>query len=283
MARRFPTGAANSGQGRASGVRVDRRALDRQVDELCENFDAYLIEFNGAPPFTDTQVSYHIATLDLRSKLGSVAKSVDSDEFLHALYSTLDAWGMNSARGGNGRGSRLQEYDRFAASVRAHKGGIAALERVGAAQIDADVARRLWRIIQGMRLSQTQSQTVTGAKALHHLLPRLLPPIDRGYTQPFFRYSNPQFQYNQETAFGLMLEYFARIAQQVDLGRYVGTARWATSESKLIDNAIIGFCRLHLGLMRRYKGRDRIYKNGVAVEAQAHIDGCGSCKAVVGA
>lgn len=275
MARRFPTGTANSGQ--TGKVRVDRRALDRQVDELCKNFDAYLIEFNGAPPFTDTQVSYHIATLDLRRKLGSAAKSVDSDEFLHALYSTLEAWGMNS------NGARLQEYGQFAASVRAYKGGIAALEGVGAAQIDADVTRRLWRIIQGMQLSQTQSQTVTGAKALHHLLPRLLPPIDRGYTQPFFRYSNPQFQYNQETAFGLMLEYFARIAQRVDLDRYVGTARWATSESKLIDNAIIGFCRLHLGLMRRYKGRDRIYKNGVAVEAQAHIDGCGSCKAVVGA
>ena len=276
MARRFPTGA-NSGRGQASGVRVDRRALDRQVDELCKNFDAYLIEFNGAPPFTDTQVSYHIATLDLRRKLGGAANSVDSDEFLHALYSTLEAWGMNS------NGARLQEYDTFAASVRAYKGGIAALERVGLAQIDGDVTRRLWRIIQGMQLSQTQSQTVTGAKALHHLLPGLLPPIDRGYTQPFFRYSNPQFQYNQETAFGLMLEYFGRIAHRVDLGRYVGTARWATSESKLIDNAIIGFCRLHLGLMRRYKGRDRIYKNGVAVEAQAHIDGCGSCKAVVGA
>lgn len=274
MARRFPTGA---NAGRASGVQVDRQALDRQVDELCRNFDAYLIEFNGAPPFTDTQVSYHIATLDLRNKLGGAAKSIDSDEYLHALYSTLEAWGMNS------NGAKMQEYDRFAASVREYKGGIVALERVDAAQIDADVTGKLWRIIQGMQLSQTQSQTVTGAKALHHLLPRLLPPIDRGYTQPFFRYDNMQFQNNQEEAFGLMLSYFARIAQRVDLGRHVGTARWATSESKLIDNAIIGFCRLHLGLMHKYKGRDRIRKNGVVVMAQAHIDGCGSCKAVVGA
>ena len=245
MARRFPGAGANGG-------RVDKRALDRQVDELCKNFDAYLIEFNGAPPFTDTQVSYHIATLDLRSKLGSVAKSVDSDEFLHALYSTLEAWGMNSARG-NSNGPRMQEYDTFAASVRAYKGGIAALERVGLAQIDADVTGRLWRIIQGMQLSQTQSQTVTGAKALHHLLPRLLPPIDREYTQPFFRYHNPQFQYNPERCFTLMLSYFARIAQRVDLGAYVGTARWATSESKLIDNAIVGYCQLHPELHRRYK------------------------------
>lgn len=280
MARRFPTGA---NAGRASGVRVDRRALDRQVDELCENFDAYLTEFNGAPPFTDTQVSYHIATLDLRDKLGGAANSIDSDAYLHAMYSTLEAWGMNTARGPNGRGSRMQEYDTFAASVRAHKGDIVALERVGLAQIDEDVAGKLWGLIEGMRLSQTKSQMVTGAKALHHLLPRLLPPIDREYTQAFFRYHNPQFQYNPERCFTLMLPYFARIAQRVDLGRHVGTARWATSESKLIDNAIIGFCRLHLGLMQKYRGRHRIRKNGVVVMAQAHIDGCGSCKAVVGA
>ena len=249
MARRFRTGA-NSGQDK--GVGVDRRALDRQVDDLCENFDAYLIEFNGAPPFTDVQVSYHIVTLDLRDRLGGAAKSVDSDAYLHSLYSTLEAWGMNWGDD-DGNGPKMQEYDKFAESVRKYKGGIAAQERVGLAQIDAEVTQKLWRIIQGMQLSQTQSQTVTGAKALHHLLPQLLPPIDRGYTRPFFRYYSPQFQYNQEGAFMRMLSYFAQIARRVDLGRYVGAAQWATSESKLIDNAIIGYCSLHPELRQKYK------------------------------
>ena len=221
--------------------------LDRQVDDLCENFEAYLAEFNGAPPFTDVQASYHIVTLDLGKRLGGVAKSIDSEAYMRALYSTLVAWGMDS------QAAKLQPYDKFAESVRKYKGGIAALERVGAAQIDADIAGKMWRIIGGMQLSQTQSQTVTGAKALHHLLPQLLPPIDRGYTRPFFRYYSAQFQYNQEGAFMRMLSYFARIAQRVDLGRYVGTARWATSESKLIDNAIIGYCRLHPELRQRYR------------------------------
>ena len=221
--------------------------LDRQVGELCENFDTYLAEFNDATPFTDVQVSYHIVTLDMKDRRGGAANSIDSDAYLHALYSTLEAWGMNSRR------ARLQEYDRFAESVRAYKPGIVALERVGVAEIDEDVTRRLWRIIQGMQLSQTQSQTVTGAKALHHLLPRLLPPIDREYTQPFFHYYNSEFQYNPERCFPVMLSYFAQIARRVDLGRYVGMARWATSESKLIDNAIVGYCQLHPELQRKYK------------------------------
>ena len=221
--------------------------LDRQVDDLCENYDTYLAEFNGAPPFTDWQWSCHKETIALRNDLGGTAKSIDSDEYLRSLYSTLVAWGMDN------KGAKLQPYDKFAESVRKYKPGITALERVGAAQIDADIAGKMWRIIGGMQLSQTQSQTVTGAKALHHLLPQLLPPIDRGYTRPFFRYYSPQFQYNQEGAFMRMLSYFAQIARRVDLGRYVGTAQWATSESKLIDNAIIGYCRLHPELRQRYK------------------------------
>ena len=225
--------------------------LDRQVDELCENFEAYLIEFNGAPPFTDVQVSYHIVTLDLRDKLGGVAKSIDSEAYMRALYSTLEAWGMNWGAD-DSNGPKMQEYDKFAESVRAYKPGIAPLERVGLAQIDADIAGKMWRIIQGMQLSQRQSQIVTGAKALHHLLPQLLPPIDRKYTRPFFLYDGRRFQYNQREAFALMMSYFARIARRVDLGRYVGTARWATSESKLIDNAIIGYCLLHPELMQKY-------------------------------
>lgn len=259
MARRFGT-AANAGK-------TNRLALDRQVDELCRNFTAYLTEFNDDPPFTDIQVSYHITALDLRDKLGGAAKSIDSDGYLHALYFTLEAWGMNS------KGAKMQDYDKFASSIRSYKGGIAALENTRLSQIDAEIAHKLWRIIQGMQLSQTQSQTVTGAKALHHLLPQLLPPIDREYTQPFFRYNDARFQYNQEAAFKLMLPYFARIAQRVDLPSYVGKARWATSESKLIDNAIIGFCRRHLGL--HYK-----FKNRKTPEATAHITGCRSCQSV---
>lgn len=266
MARRYGR-TANAGK-------TNNFALDRQVDELCRNFTAYLTEYDDSPPFTDTQASYHITALDLRDKLGGAAKSIDSDGYLHVLYFTLEAWGMNS------KGAKMQDYDKFASSIRSYKGGIVSLENTSLSQIDAEIAHKLWRIIQGMQLSQTRSQTVTGSKAIHHLLPRLLPPIDREYTQTFFHYDDTRFQYNQEEAFKLMLPYFARIAQRVDLPSYVGKARWATSESKLIDNAIIGFCRRHLGLFYKFKGRDRVYINGVAADAKAHIAGCRSCQAV---
>ena len=222
-----------------------------QVDELCRNFDTYLDEFNNSSPFRHSWWYCHKRTIDLRKELGGVAESIDSDEYLNALYSTLEVWGMNRAWRSNSKGSKMQEYDVFAASVRAHKRDVADMDRVGLAEIDAYTTREdLWQIIDGMQLSQRKpSQTVTGSKALHHLLPRLLPPIDRGFTRRFFRYNGHWFQYNQEDAFKEMIPYFAQIAKEVEkkqgLGRYVGTAKWATSESKMIDNAIIGYCLKH--------------------------------------
>ena len=213
--------------------------INSQVDGLCRNFDDYLAEFKGSQMNSEKYMSWHKKTIDLRKDLGGTANSIDSDEYMRSLYDTLDAWGMNS------QGAEMKEYPEFVKSVRKYRDDIALLDEVRVAQIDANITWRLWRIIWGMWLSQTGSPTVTGAKALHHLLPRLLPPIDRRYTRRFFRYSGQPFQDKQEEAFRLMLPYFARIAQRVDLRRYVGPESWATSESKMIDNAIIGYCIRH--------------------------------------
>lgn len=261
----------------AIGLRT--AALDKQVEDLCDNFTTYLDAFNGDPLFKGVDLSYHIVTLDLlRNKFGGAANSIDSEGYLHALYFTLEAWGMNRPRGK--AGSKMQEYDKFAASVRKYKNGIAAREGEVVAQIDNEITQKLWGIIQGMDLSQRTPQIVTGAKALHHLLPELLPPIDREYTQPFFHYDDDEFKDadNHEHAFRRMLWYFARIAQEIDLGRYVGREKWETSQSKLIDNAIIGYCLLHHGLRLKYKRRNRIYKSGVLVDTKPHIAGCQRCK-----
>ena len=224
----------------ARGITIDSREalVDAQVEELCENFDDYLDEFNDYPPFKGSARHLHIKTIDLRYNLRSAAESIDSDEYMRYLYDTLDAWGMDI------RGAERQEYDIFAESVCKYKDDIADLEDERVAQIDAGIARELWQIIQGMKLSNgMRKRTFTGANALHHLLPRLLPPIDREYTWRFFHYGSSHIP--NEKAFSLMLCYFKRIAQEVNLRRYVDTARWATSESKVIDNAIIGYCLKH--------------------------------------
>ena len=212
--------------------------VDEQVAELCANFKDYLAEFNRKPLYADT-LRQHKKMLSMREELGGVAKSIKSDEYLLELRSMLVAWGMDS------RGADLKEDNEFVKAVRKCDDDIVSLEEKRVAYRDEEVPGKLWRIIEGMELSNTGSQLVTGAKALHHLLPELLPPIDGQYTGKFFHYHNYSDPLQAEKAFKLMFPYFAQIARRVYPWRDVGTADWATSQSKVIDNAIIGYCNRH--------------------------------------
>jgi len=82
---------------------------------------------------------------------------------------------------------------------------------------------------------------VAGSKALHHLFPDLVVPIDRAYTRRFFGWWANQFQNKQEEFFASAFGQFASIARAVNPQSYVGT-RWRSSRTKVLDNAIVAFC-----------------------------------------
>ena len=104
------------------------------------------------------------------------------------------------------------------------------------------LAQDLINTINEIKLSKANCQIVTGSKALHHILPNLIPPIDRAYTRPFFQFWMQQFQYNADV-FPYIWKQFALIAQRTNPKQYVGKGDWATSITKVLDNAIVGYIR----------------------------------------
>jgi len=108
-----------------------------------------------------------------------------------------------------------------------------------------EVAASLWRLIDDVRVSKARNPIVSGSKTFHHLLPELVPPIDREYTRPFFMFRSTYFQHNPEKVFPYIWEKFASIAQRTNLKMYINRAVWNTSITKIMDNAIIGYCKIH--------------------------------------
>ena len=98
-------------------------------------------------------------------------------------------------------------------------------------------------LIKNLGIVENNSRIVPGTKTLHHLLPDLVVPVDRKFTQRFFRWGNPEFQYGQEAAFDHSFRAFATIARKVNPKQYVG-AGWNSSQTKVIDNAIVGMVLL---------------------------------------
>ena len=82
---------------------------------------------------------------------------------------------------------------------------------------------------------------MANSKALHHVLPDLVPPIDREYTFNFF-YDRSTLSIDEGDAFQEMFCQLDEIARRnlSEIGSSVGRG-WNTSHSKVVDNAIVGY------------------------------------------
>jgi len=166
--------------------------------------------------------------------------AISDHAFLESLHWTLRAWGIGSRR------SKLRPLPEFSAALQKAAPSIVAFEtaRIDAADLDVSATTtELWRVIESLNIVENEAPLVAGTKALHHLLPGLVPPMDRTYTQPFFLWHNPQFQYQQPKCFKIAFGAFADIARQASPQQYVGRHPWHTSLGKVLDNAVVGCVR----------------------------------------
>ena len=110
---------------------------------------------------------------------------------------------------------------RFAHDLAQHVRKIASLE---AAKID-DEQLNLSAVRDELSVSiawlvENKAKLVSGTKALHHVLPNLVVPMDRKYTQVFFGWQNPHYpSIGQRECFLLeAFEAFACLARVVQAG-----------------------------------------------------------------
>jgi hypothetical protein len=235
------TQPAQKARHNTSSTKTDETA--RRLLALTADFDLYTTQFAVASPFRRTgQLDHHRVTISLRRNLGSANAALDDDEFLDSLYATLNAWGIGK------RASVLVDREHFATSLREHRVEITSFDAVSIDDLNLDLedtAERLSSLIEHLGVVDNRSTIVAGTKTLHHLLPDLVPPMDRRWTGLFFQWrpNDPQNAHDQifKEAFTAM----ALVARGVDLNAYLD-AEWFTSKSKCLDNALIGYCQLEV-------------------------------------
>jgi len=228
------------------GLQMARSDLiEERVSKLTKDFGRYVRVYDEQVSFTTEQLSAHRICISLRRQAGSVRAAVDDPQFLHALRRTLRAWGIGV------RASRLVPEDEFAAALRAALPTLEILEplAIDGPDLPVDIADQLWMVIESLGVVENMAKIVAGTKTLHHLLPDLVVPMDRAWTGKFFRFHLPEWQdpESQRRIFTLAYNHFLALAQQVHPAQYVTGEAWRTSRTKIIDNALIGFCKAELG------------------------------------
>ncbi|MDQ3662750.1 MAG: hypothetical protein M3454_17195 [Actinomycetota bacterium] len=224
--------------GRSRRQSERHRILQDRMRELIEDFPDYLHSYDQRVPFVRSgQWSSHDETIRRRRELGSVTAALQDEAFLRSLYETLKKWGIGK------RASRLVPLEAFSSALRERTADVAVLERSSLEDptLDVDgILGQLWSLINTMPIVENKAKVVAGTKTLHHLLPDLVPPMDRDWTGDFFIWSLNDFQNRQRAIFEEGFRSFVHIARHVHPSQYVGTG-WRTGPAKILDNAIIGF------------------------------------------
>ena len=207
-----------------------RKSEQSNIDLLILEFPRYIQIFERNPPFKRYgQWEFHNETIQRRREIGSAIKAIYDEQFLATLYKTLQAWGIGI------RASKLRPFEEFTAALRNKSPELIALgdKAIDNPQLNVnETGQQLWQLINSL--------DVAGTKAVHHLLPDLVVPIDRAYTQRFFGWQTPKFQSEQGACFQQAFTSFAQIARCTNPSQYVGSG-WHSSCTKVIDNAIVGF------------------------------------------
>ena len=213
------------------------------VQGLLDRFPYYLSVYDEQTPFRRAgQLELHVATLQLRAERGSASSALEDPLFLKSLYGALQAWGIGR------RGSILVPFDQFSERLWAQRSAFSSLD----GQMIDDPKLDVGRVVAAVRLLvdtlgivENKAPLVAHSKAIHHILPDLVAPIDRAYTRPFFGWYPNQFQAGQRVAVEEVLRAYHHIAVGVGgLGEHMNGG-WRTARSKLLDNAVVGYCLAH--------------------------------------
>jgi hypothetical protein len=166
---------------------------------------------------------------------------------LERVYATLVAWGMH--RMGTG-GSKMLPFDDFQRSMTPLEGRISEAAGIKAGKIGDSDWDNIEYIFCHIKVMKSATSIVGNSKVMAHLLPNIVPPIDREYTLRLL-IGSTNIVNNLEKEWQLMREILSRFFIPVSVDSVIQLAAkrwmadqssfpWDTSVPKIIDNLIIG-------------------------------------------
>ncbi len=187
-----------------------------------------------------------------------------SERHIEMLYATLAAWGMHRMGNPEATKTKLTEWDSFYGSIVTEGAvlqkfrGYQMLSMSESEYSEAVLALKLQ--YRAFNLSVSGATVVVNSKALFHLFPEFIPPIDRQYTIRFFtqaperwRDSRGKFRMvNLPGDFERQFEMFhktclaiKKLADRIDVGILERErTRYGVTPPKALDNAIVNYVKI---------------------------------------
>jgi len=211
-----------------------------KISDIITNAEKYHKAYYDAETFRGPSLYFHRQSLEMSC-------SANFELYLEYIYATLASWGMH--RMGKG-GSKMQSFDVFKESILKIKDKIGKTRKIKYQKVTELDWRLLEEIFRGIKVMASGTSIVGNSKVMTHIVPNIVPPIDREYTLRYLK-GNTNIRNGIDYEWKLMkeiiLEFFIPVAK--DAG-FVNKAKawisnqskypWDTSIFKVIDNLVIG-------------------------------------------
>jgi hypothetical protein len=218
--------------------------FDAERNLLLGRLDEAHSEFYLAATFGGPSLHFHRRTLQAIDRN-------NFDESVEYLYALLASWGMH--RMGLG-GSKMREFEGFKESLKRVWPITLELRHKIPSDLEDEDWSSLRKTFCELRCMDSGTSLVANSKVMAHLLPKLVPPVDRQYTLKFL------FKHGRITN-GIELEW--RRLEEILTGFFYPIAdssvfkdraaewltrpdqfKWDTSTLKIVDNLVIGLSKM---------------------------------------
>lgn len=227
--------------GRRQNTRFfDPNNYKAKVDDLLLNAENYHQVFYQSEVFGFPSLYFHRKALE-------TVQDPTSEKHLEYVYATLVSWGMH--RLGRG-GPKMKSFETFAESVVPLKAEILEAQTYDISSLDDAKWAKVEMIFKAIRVMDTETSLVGNSKAMHHMLPKIIPPIDRQYTLSYLQGStniHNGLDHEWQLMKTIINNFFIPVAandsfqaQAREWMRQENEFPWDSSILKIIDNLIVG-------------------------------------------
>jgi hypothetical protein len=204
--------------------------------------------------------------------LSAGADAFLSERHIEMLYATLTAWGMHRMGDPEDTKTKLKDWNSFHRSIVTQGAALQKFRHHRLLSMSeseySEAVLTLKPLYRALNLSVSDATVVVNSKALFHLFPEFIPPIDRQYTIRFFTKAperwldskgkfrmislparfERQFELFHKTCLGMK-----RLADRVDPGILERErTRYGVTAPKAMDNAILNYVKKIVASLRSH-------------------------------
>ena len=233
---------------------MEKPIARRKINYLLNNLNSYYEKSRSIPKhFGGPSIYFHRQCI----KECNNKKTFLSDRHIELIYATLASWGMHRMGNPKKMKTKLKVFSEFRKSIKAQEEKLWRLRKyditkIGDNQLEKIINNEVKDIFFKLIVSEANSKLIAHAKTIHHLLPKLVPPMDHTYTMGFFSKSVPKNEEKQYELFSKIIVEMHFLAKELAKRKKFSKLRnlkkdgdFNTSYTKIIDNLIISWVKSH--------------------------------------